>query len=87
MPSSEKFTGDELKKLSQHLPDLIFQFTRRPDGRYYVPVASKGIENIFGCTPEDVKENFDAIANVLNLVLELGVCILGRPIQWILSKS
>jgi PAS domain S-box-containing protein len=107
MPSSENFTGDEFKKLSQHLPYLIFQFTRRPDGSYYVPVASKGIENIFGCKPEDVRESFDAIVKVLHpddapRVLELieesakkiseftcefRVCIPGRPIQWILSRS
>lgn len=67
MTSIENFTGDEFKKLSYHLPDLIFQFTRRPDGSYYVPVASKGIENIFGCTPEDVKESFDAIAKVIHI--------------------
>ncbi|MDO8996292.1 MAG: PAS domain S-box protein [Sediminibacterium sp.] len=66
MPTSEKFTEDEFRKLSQHVPDLIFQFTKRPDGSYYVPVASKGIVNIFGCTPEDVKESFDAIAKVLH---------------------
>lgn len=66
MPSSENFTGDEFKKLSQHLPDLIFQFTRRPDGSYYVPVASKGIENIFGCKPEDVQESFEPIVKVMH---------------------
>jgi len=107
MPSSENFTGDEFIKLSQHLPDLIFQFTRRPDGSYHVPVASKGIENIFGCKPEDVKESFDPILKVLHpddqhkvfeaikksandlidFALEARVCIPGRPLQWIFTKS
>ena len=107
MTSSENFTGDEFKKLSYHLPDLIFQFTRRPDGSYYVPVASKGIENVFGCKPEDVKESFDAIAKVLHpddalrvieqieesakhlseFHCEFRVCIPGKPVQWILSRS
>jgi PAS domain S-box-containing protein len=66
MGSIEKYSEDEFKKLSHHLPDLIFQFTRRPDGSYYVPIASKGIENIFGCTPEDVKDSFDPIAKVIH---------------------
>ncbi len=56
----------QFRKLSAHLPDLIYQFTRRPDGSYFVPIASEGIKNIFGCQPEDVKDNFDAIARVLH---------------------
>ncbi len=56
----------QFRKLSDNIPDLIYQFTRRPDGSYCVPIASKGIENIFGCTPEDVKEDFNAIAKVLH---------------------
>lgn len=56
----------EFRKLSNHVPDLIFQFTRRPDGSYYVPIASLGIRNIFGCEPEDVMDNFEAIARVIH---------------------
>jgi len=107
MVSPEKYSEDEFRKLSQHLPDLIYQFTRRPNGTYFVPIASKGIINIFGCTPEDVKESFDAIAkvihpedanNVIALIeesakhltefyCEFRVCIPGKPVQWILSRS
>ncbi len=56
----------EFRKLSANVPDLIFQFTRRPDGSYFVPIASDGIKNIFGCRPQDVADNFDAIARVLH---------------------
>ncbi|MBT9546749.1 MAG: response regulator [Candidatus Sericytochromatia bacterium] len=56
----------QFRKLSDNIPDMIYQFTRRPDGTYCVPIASKGIENIFGCTPEDVKADFAAIAKVLH---------------------
>ncbi|MBK7175416.1 MAG: PAS domain-containing protein [Bacteroidales bacterium] len=55
----------EFKKLSANVPDLIFQFTRRPDGSYYVPVASEGIRNIFGCAPEDVIDDFTPISRVI----------------------
>ena len=57
--------NERFKKLSANAPGLIYQFTRRPDGSYYVPIASEGIRDIFGCTPEDVVDNFTAIGNVL----------------------
>ncbi len=56
----------QFKKLSDNIPDLIFEFTRRSDGSYFVPFASKGIEKIFGCTPEEVKDDFTPIAKVIH---------------------
>lgn len=55
----------EFKKLSANVPDLIYQFTRRPDGTYFVPIASEGIRNIFGCTPEEVLDDFTPIGRVI----------------------
>lgn len=55
----------QFRKLSANVPDLIFQFTRRPDGSYCVPIASEGIKNIFGCSPEDVIDDFTPISRVL----------------------
>ncbi|MDA3940329.1 MAG: PAS domain S-box protein [Spirochaetia bacterium] len=55
----------QFRKLSANMPDLIYQFTRRVDGSYYVPIASEGIKNIFGCSPEDVIDNFEPISRVL----------------------
>jgi PAS domain S-box-containing protein len=56
----------EFQKLSFNVSDLIYQFTRRPDGTYFVPIASHGIKNIFGCNPEDVADNFEPIAKVIH---------------------
>ena len=53
------------RKLSANVPDLIFQFTRKPDGNYFVPIASEGIQNIFGCSPEDVLDDFGPIGRVI----------------------
>jgi PAS domain S-box-containing protein len=55
----------QFRKLSANVPDLIFQFTRKPDGTYCVPVASEGIKNIFGCSPEDVVDDFTPIGKVI----------------------
>jgi PAS domain S-box-containing protein len=55
----------EFRKLSANVPDLIFQFTRKPDGTYFVPIASEGIRNIFGCSPEEVLDDFGPIGRVI----------------------
>ena len=55
----------QFRKLSANLPDLIYQFTRKPDGSYCVPVSSEGIKNIFGCSPEDVIDDFAPISRVI----------------------
>lgn len=55
----------EFRKLSANVPDLLFQFTRKPDGSYCVPIASEGIQHIFGCSPADVVDNFEPIARVI----------------------
>lgn len=55
----------QFRKLSANVPDLIFQFTRKPDGTYFVPVASEGIRKIFGCSPEDVVDDFTPIGKVI----------------------
>ncbi len=56
----------EFRKLSANMPDMIYQFTRRADGTYFVPVTSEGIRNIFGCSPEDVLHDFTPIGKVLH---------------------
>ncbi|HAN76270.1 MAG TPA: hypothetical protein DCQ31_00110, partial [Bacteroidales bacterium] len=55
----------QFRKLSANVHDLIYQFTRKPDGTYCVPIASEGIKNIFGCSPEDVVDDFTPIARVI----------------------
>jgi PAS domain S-box-containing protein len=66
--SEEKIREKDIqfRKLSANVSDLIFQFTRRPDGTYCVPIASEGIKNIFGCSPEDVLDDFTPIGRVIH---------------------
>lgn len=43
-----------LHKLTEQVPGILYQFQRWPDGRNCFPYASKGIQEIFGVTPENV---------------------------------
>jgi PAS domain S-box-containing protein len=55
----------QFRKLSANLPDMIYQFTRRTDGTYCVPVASEGIRNIYGLSPDDVIDDFTPIVKLI----------------------
>jgi PAS domain S-box-containing protein len=52
-------------KLASQTPGMLFQFLKRPDGTYCVPFSSNGIYDVFGCSPQDVKEDFSPIARVI----------------------
>jgi PAS domain S-box-containing protein len=54
-----------LEKLASQAPGMLFQFMRRPDGTYCVPFTTEAITKIFGCSPQDVMEDFSPIANVI----------------------
>ena len=50
-----------LEKLSKHVPGMIYQYRRFPDGRSTVPYASDGIEHAYGVTHAQVRENAKAM--------------------------
>ncbi|MDD2789136.1 MAG: EAL domain-containing protein [Sulfurimonas sp.] len=43
-----------LYKLTQNIPGVIYQYRLYPDGRATFPYVSKGIQNIYEVSPEDV---------------------------------
>jgi PAS domain S-box-containing protein len=55
----------QLKKLSSWVPGMIYQFTKRPDGTYCIPFATEAIKDIFGCSSQDVSEDFSPIARII----------------------
>ncbi len=55
----------QFQKLSAHVPGMIYQFKKRPDGTYCVPFTTDAIKQIFGCSPQDVREDFSPIARVI----------------------
>jgi PAS domain S-box-containing protein len=54
-----------LAKLAAQTPGMFYQFLRRPDGSFCVPYASNNIQAIFGCSPQDVLDDFSPIAKVI----------------------
>jgi PAS domain S-box-containing protein len=52
-------------KLAAQTPGMLFQFLRRPDGTFCIPFTSDGIREIFGCSPQDVQEDFSPIAKAI----------------------
>jgi PAS domain S-box-containing protein len=54
-----------LKKLTSWVPGMIYQFTKKPDGTYCVPFTTETVKDIFGCSPQDVREDFSPIARII----------------------
>ena len=54
-----------LHKLASQVPGMLYQFARRPDGTYCVPFASDSIREIFGCSAQEVRDDFSPIARVI----------------------
>ena len=57
---------ERIEQLGEHLPGFIYQFLLRPDGSSCLPLASKGIEKVFGVSAEDVKSDAGPVFDVLN---------------------
>jgi PAS domain S-box-containing protein len=49
-----------LQKMGSQLPGAVYQYRRRPDGTTHFPYVSEGIRQIFGLSPESVRENSQA---------------------------
>ncbi|MFA6061789.1 MAG: EAL domain-containing protein [Gallionella sp.] len=52
---------DLLLKLSDQVPGLIFQFRLDPNGQMSFPFASRGLFDLYGVTPEQVREDASAV--------------------------
>jgi|GEM_PF-706014 PAS domain S-box-containing protein len=54
-----------LRKLASQIPGMIYQFMQKTDGSFCVPYCSDGIRDIFGYSPEDVRDDFTPIVKVI----------------------
>lgn len=50
-----------LANLTRQVPGVFYQFRRAPDGRMSVPYASEGLTDLFGVTPDTVRETADPV--------------------------
>ena len=50
-------SDETLKKLSEQVPGLIYQFQQFPDGHSSIPFASIGSAEVFGLSPDEVIED------------------------------
>ncbi len=55
-----------LANIASQVPGMIYQFRMAPDGNYSLPYSSQGVKNIFGCSPEDVRDDFGPIFNAIH---------------------
>ena len=46
-----------LEQIARHIPGVIYQFRQRPDGTFHFPYSSDGIREIYGVSPEEVRED------------------------------
>lgn len=54
-----------LANITSQVPGMLYQFRMKPDGGFSVPYTSQGIKDIFGCSPEDVRDDFAPIFDVV----------------------
>jgi len=57
---------EQLMKLASQVPGMLYQFEMKPDGTFRVPFTNDAIQEIFGCSPEAVREDFSPVANVIH---------------------
>jgi len=55
-----------ITNLAAQLPGVIYQYQWFPDGRSCFPYASKGIEAVYGVSPEDVRLDATAVFKVIH---------------------
>lgn len=60
MEAAKQETLELLKKITNRIPGMVYQFRMRPDGSSCLPYASDGIRDVYHVAPEDVLKD-DAV--------------------------
>lgn len=58
--------NNKLNILTEHIPGFLYQYHLLNDGSSNFPYASTGIKNIYGVTPEEVRENATKVFQVIH---------------------
>ena len=71
--SKRKHAEEQVQKSREHLvkfasqvPGMLYQFEKRPDGSFCIPFATDAIRDIYGCTPEEVRDDFAPVGRVIH---------------------
>lgn len=72
--SSRQLTQELLDQLVENVPGMLYQYQLDPDGSSRFPYTSAGIREIYGLSPEDVREDASpAFARIHPDDLKMGV--------------
>ena len=55
-----------LEQIARHIPGVIYQFRQRPDGTFHFPYSSEGMREIYGVSPEEVREDASKVFSFLH---------------------
>ena len=55
-----------LQKMGPQLPGMVYQYRLRPDGTAHFPYSSEGIRQIYGVSPESVREDAGGVMAALH---------------------
>ncbi|MGY4877886.1 PAS domain-containing protein [Vreelandella aquamarina] len=56
----------QTRKHAALVPGMLYQYWQHPDGRTAFPYSSQGIEDIYGVTPEQVKNDASVVFSVIH---------------------
>lgn len=52
--SDEMVAKEQLSQLAEAVPGMLYQFRMNPDGSSCFPFSTQGIQDVYGCSPEEV---------------------------------
>jgi PAS domain S-box-containing protein len=58
--------ASRLHKIASQLPGVVYQYKLRPDGTSCLPYASERIRDVYGLTPEDVRDDATPILAMIH---------------------
>ncbi len=60
------FRNASLERLASNIPGFIYTFRMTPEGHFSFPYASRGVKEVFGVEPEEVKDDATPIINTIH---------------------
>jgi PAS domain S-box-containing protein len=54
---AQRASDEKLSLIASQISGMVYQFKRRADGTYALPYASEGIRQIYGVSPEEVRDD------------------------------